>query len=95
MYIKIPSKLYDINLSHPAIAIYGYMASCSEAFNPSIRYMSQKLGMTTPTIVKYVKELENRNIILRISTGGMKTLNRYSFTDPSTWKEGNVEKNIT
>ena len=85
MYVKIPSKIVDINLSAQSVSIYLYMASCAEGFNPSIRYIGKKLLMAPGTVIKYVEELENRNIIKRISTGGIKKLNKFSFVDPSQW----------
>ena len=87
LYVKIPSKLLNMDLHPLSISIYLFMASCAEDFNPSVRHMARKLKMTAPTIIKYVAELENRNIIKRLSTGGIKVLNRFSFNDPSTWKE--------
>jgi hypothetical protein len=85
-YHKTPTKLYDLGLSIEAIGLFNYLVSCSESFNPSLRYLSEKLGMSINRSRKYFKELENHNVIRCIHKGYKSETKKYEFIDPKSWR---------
>lgn len=85
-YYKVPDKLYKSNLSLGAIALYGYLMSCSEAFNPSGNTIAKSLKSTRATVYKYLQELQKRNMILLIERGGINKISKYAFTKLEEWK---------
>lgn len=85
-FFKVPNKVFDIGLSATAVAIYAYLAKMPEDFNPSIGNMSNVLGISKPTVIKYMKELQNRNIIRCIQPGGENLITRYEFNKPEDWQ---------
>lgn len=93
-YSKIPNKLYNSNLSIMAIGMYCYLASHSESFNPSIKTICSTLKIAKGTAVKYLDELEYRNIIKLIRQGGQATVSEYEFVSMDEWND-NVREKVT
>lgn len=85
-YFKVPNKLYEVNLSAMAILVYTYLAKVPENFNPSVGTIAKSLGLSKTTVVKYLSELKDRNIIRMIKQGGQNTLTEYEFIDIKDWK---------
>lgn len=92
-YCKIPVKLFYINLSPTAVSIYCFMASHTEEFNPSIKFIAKTLNIAKGTVIRYITELENRNIIKCIRRGGSKIVTEYEFCYIKDWKDSGQEKN--
>lgn len=86
-YCKIPNKLFNSELSSTAVSIYCFMASHSEEFNPSIKFISKALKIAKGTVIKYINELENRNIIKCIRPGGQRIVTEYEFVSINEWKD--------
>lgn len=84
-YAKIPNKIYSYSLSITAIGLYTYLASNSEEFNPSVKVISRALGISKTTVIKYMKELKDRNLIKCIKPGGEKVITEYEFTPLNEW----------
>ena len=84
--MKIPSKFLSIGLSVYAGMVYIACFSVPEEFNPSLKFLQDKLGISKNTVVKALKELENCNMINKIETGSIKRVSKYEFTNPKDWK---------
>ena len=88
-YTKIPTKLISCGLSPQAISIYVLMAALPESFHPSIQYIKSCLQLSPTTIIKYIQELENRNIIKQLERGFKGKRSKYMFVNPKDWKSNN------
>ena len=55
-YFPLPNEIYQLGLSHGAIAVYGYHLSYAT--------IGKAVGMSNNTVRKYVQELEERGLIV-------------------------------
>ena len=85
-YFKVPNKIVDSQLSPVAIALYVYLAKLPEDFNPSVGVMSKNLKISKTTVVKYMKELKDRNIVRVIQEGGENVITKYEFVPVTEWQ---------
>ena len=85
-YYKCPNRIFALNLSIGAITIFNYLISCSEDFYPAGRTISKVLRISRTSVIKYLNELVNRNIIKVIEHGGRNRVTKYEFIKPSEWK---------
>ena len=85
-YIKLPNKIFDMKLDVNALAIYILFLKDSENFNPSNGYIQGTLGISKPTVIKYKKLLESRNMIRKIVKGGLGRISKYELVMPKDWK---------
>lgn len=85
-YYKAPNKLYSMELSMGAIAIYNYLISCAEDFNPAGRVIAKTLKISRTTVHKHLNELCERNLITCIEPGGRNKITKYSFNNIKDWK---------
>ena len=46
----------------------------------------KKLKLAPATVVKYMKELIEKNLIIQISKGGSGHRSKYAFVSPEYWK---------
>lgn len=84
-YHKSPNKLYNVGLSVGSIAIYNYLSSCAEDFNPAGRVIAKALKISRTTVHKHLKELCNRNMIKCIEPGGKNRTSKYAFLNIKDW----------
>lgn len=84
-FFKLPNRILDIGLSATAIALYSYFAKMPEDFNPSVGVISKTLKISKTTVVKYIKELKDRNIVRVIQPGGENVITKYELTRPDEW----------
>lgn len=84
-YFKLPNKIVDMNLSAVALALYSYLAKNSEEFNPSVKTMANALNISKGTVIKYLQELKDRNIIKVIEIGRERVTTKYEFVDVKEW----------
>lgn len=85
-YFKVPTKIYRIGLSPGAIILFCYLASCSEEFNPSLRYVSSVLKLSVNSLRKYYKELQEKNVIKCYFKGFKGISAKYMFEPINKWK---------
>jgi DNA-binding transcriptional regulator LsrR (DeoR family) len=57
-----------------------------EDFNPSVGVIAKTLKISKTTVIKYLTELKNRNIIRVIQPGGEHTITKYEFVHLDEWK---------
>ena len=73
-YFPLPNEIYQLGLSHGAIAVYGYLLRIEDRrtyqCHPSYRTIAAAVHLTVSTVVKhiaklakYVQELEERGLI--------------------------------
>ena len=84
-YFKVPCKIYEMGLSLTAIGIYTYLAKQSEEFNPAISVISRSLGISKNTVIKYIKELKDRNILMVVQPGAENLITKYAFVHHKDW----------
>lgn len=61
-----PRRIYDLGLSHKAVAVYCYLANRAdkngECF-PSVRRIAEDLSIHKSTVYRAFTELENRGLL--------------------------------
>ena len=66
-YFPLPNEIYQLGLSHGAIAVYGYLLRIEDRriyqCYPSYATIGKAVGMSRNTVRKYVQELEERGLI--------------------------------
>ena len=66
-YFLVPNEVFHIGLSHPEISIYCYLLSIEnrETYQcwPSYKTIGKALGMCENTVSKYVRSLEEKDLI--------------------------------
>ena len=66
-YFPLPNVIYDLKLSHGAIAVYSYLLRREDRKTYqcllSYREIAERVGMCVSTVRKYVAELEERLLI--------------------------------
>lgn len=87
-YSKVPNKIFELDLPFQAVALYCLFVSLPEDFNPSVRYVSRRLKMSLNTVRKYVKLLEDAQVVQRYHVGSLKAgSSKYMFLDPNKWRK--------
>lgn len=84
-YTKIDNKIYKVGLSAGALAVYCFCRVLAEEFDPSLSFLSTHLKISRPTAIKYLKELESRNILKKYEQGGPGRFSKYEFVAPGDW----------
>ena len=66
-YFPLPNEIYQLGLSHGAIAVYGYLLRIEDRrtyqCHPSYATIGKAVGMSNNTVRKYVTELVERGLI--------------------------------
>lgn len=66
-YFPLPNEIFQLGLSHGAIAIYGYLLRIEDRStyqcHPSYATIGKAVGMSRNTVRRYVQELEERGLI--------------------------------
>ena len=66
-YFPLPNEIYQLGLSHGAIAVYGYLLRIEDRrtyqCHPSYATIGKAVGMSNNTVRKYVQEWEERGLI--------------------------------
>jgi predicted transcriptional regulator len=80
-FIKAPTKLLNLGLSSNALHLVLLMLSLPEEFNPSMKYLTSKMKLSRPTVMKAIKELVDARVIER-SVGKKGCCAKYGFLKP-------------
>ena len=66
-YFPLPNEIYQLDLSHGAIAVYGYLLRIEDRrtyqCHPSYATIGKAVGMSRNTVAKYVRQLEEKGLI--------------------------------
>lgn len=66
-YFLLPNEIFTLGLSPGELSVYAYLISCEnrETYQcwPSIGRISQHTGMSANTISKYIRQLEEKQLI--------------------------------
>ena len=66
-YFPLPNEIYQLGLSHGAIAVYGYLLRIEDRrtyqCHPSYATIGKAVGMSNNTVRKYVAGLEEKGLI--------------------------------
>ena len=90
-YFKVPFQIKSMGLNNKTLLVYFYLCSCSEEFNPSVRYLASELGISKVTVKECLEELVTKGIITLIKQGKRTKPNEYMFNSPKKWrKDGNI-----
>ena len=90
-YFPLPNEIYQLGLSHGAIAVYGYLLRIEDRrtyqCHPSYATIGKAVGMSNNTVRKYVQELEERGLIVTertsIITGRAQAKRKSAIHDPA------------
>jgi len=82
-YIKLPIRLFELNLSLEAMALYTYLIKNTEDYNPSVGSLHSILKISKKSIRKYLKELLDHNVIEK---AGFSMFQKYRLVNPKDWK---------
>lgn len=91
-FTRIPNLIFKLYppINHGSIAIYMFLLSKPESFNPSIGLMHKELNISRNTIRRHLTYLEARGIIKRIVKGHIagktKVKSLYEFRPIKEWK---------
>ena len=64
----LPRRIYDLGLSHKAVAVYCYLANRADKYGecfPSVRRISEDLNLSKSTIFRAFNELEEYGLLER------------------------------
>jgi len=86
-YIKVPRKLFELDLSVEATMLCIILLAQPEDFNPSIRFIKQKMLKSTTTVYKLLHTLETFDIISKINQGKPGRVAIYEFKEIEKWKK--------
>ncbi len=85
-YAKVPIEIFNAGLSPFALGMYCLFISLPEDFDPALSFLSSTLKISRNTVIKYLKELESRNIIKKYHTGGPNAgFSKYEFVARREW----------
>lgn len=86
-YIKVPNKIFKMNLDVGVIALYIYLCSFPEEYNPSLRELGRYLKLSRNTTYKYLSILKRCNIIKEISPSSVELRKSavYELSNPEGW----------
>ena len=66
-YFPLPNEIFCLNLSYGEIAVYAYLLYCEDRktfrCHPSYNTIGKALKMSRNTVSKYVKRLEEKQLI--------------------------------
>jgi 5-methylcytosine-specific restriction endonuclease McrA len=85
-FFKCPNAIFKANVSSSAIALYCYLCSLSENFDPGIKAITSVLKVSPKSAYKYINELIDNKIIEVIVEAGPNKRRIFAFTNPKTWK---------
>jgi predicted transcriptional regulator len=84
-FIKFPSQLIFMDISHTALRVYCYLCSNQDSFHPSMGHIGRCIGMSSMTVFRAIKELRHAGIIEKVSVNHLQVA-QYAFKPPSNWK---------
>lgn len=64
----LPRRIYDLGLSHKAVAVYCYLAGCADKNGecyPSVRRIAEDLSVNKSTVFRAFNELEENGLLER------------------------------
>lgn len=93
-YTKVPNKVFSLGLSPYSIAMYSFMVSLPEEFDPSVSYLAKTLRLSKSTIIRSTKELVDRNLIAVLDKGGLGKVTKYELQPPKNWKSVDIIETI-
>ncbi len=86
-FFKTTNKIFRMNLDPTTVTVYCYLCSCNEEFNPSVRYVALKLGLSKTTVSRAFLALESTNVIRLIGNPRRGQTTRWEFVSPQEWIE--------
>lgn len=64
----LPRRIYDLGLSHKAVAVYCYLANRADKYGecfPAVRRISGELNLSKSTVYRAFSELEEHGLLER------------------------------
>ena len=66
-YFLLPNEIFTLGLNPGELSVYAYLIFCEDRKThqcwPSIGRISQHTGMSTNTVAKYIRQLEDKRLI--------------------------------
>ena len=67
-FFSLPNKLFQLGLDYGELAVYSFLKRCENRKThqcwPSIKTIGQAVGMSENTVRKYIRRLEERELII-------------------------------
>lgn len=86
-YTKIITNIFHLGLDGATVAVYCYMCSLTETFNPATRQISKELHISPTKVRKCLKTLEDYNILSVVDSGSARRVKKFMFMPESVWKK--------
>ena len=71
-YFLLPNEIFTLGLSPGELSVYAYLIFCEDREThqcwPNIGRISQHTGMSTNTVAKYIRQLEDKYLIETLPT---------------------------
>ena len=84
-FVKASVKIFDMNLNTNSIAVYFYLLAQQEQFNPSVRYIAMKIGVSKSTAARSMQSLVDANIITLVVPATKTISAKYKINPPNEW----------
>ena len=84
-YLKVPNKIFKMNLSASELGLYIFLLSLAETFHPSKFFLAGYFKVSRPTIIKWMQQLETCGIIYCMSKGRLHVRAQYEFRPQTEW----------
>jgi DNA-binding transcriptional regulator GbsR (MarR family) len=81
----MPNEIFQLDINKSSMLIYLYILGQAETWTPGLRMIADALGMSVNTVRKYLKELQDANMIIVESQDQQGTRQRYILTGTDTW----------
>ena len=86
-YTRVPNKALDrTDISNNTKLLYVFLLKQREDFNPGQGFLADIMNCSKPSIRKFMKELEDRNMIHKYRQGGKGHFSLYEFVGTKDWK---------
>lgn len=85
-FVKTTTKIFKMGLDSSTIAVYFYLCSCTEEFNPSVRNIAKFTKLSPTTVAKAMNKLKELNVIEQVAYARKGTTAKYMFIAPDHWR---------
>jgi DNA-binding transcriptional ArsR family regulator len=84
-YFKTTNRIFEVGLDATTVAVYCFMCSRSEEFNPSVSVIAEYLQLHRQTVMRSLRILRQRGIIELLVQGHGNRAATYRLIPPHEW----------
>lgn len=86
-FTKGSTRIFRMGLDANTIAVYWYLVSCSEGFNPSVGMICRHLRLSKPTVTRAMKTLVECRVIVLVEHARKGMSTKYELMPPKDYIE--------